>query len=249
MARINIEDCWWTDPRRALLIKNLNSDMEADATIIRAWRLAQEFWKTNKGLVPIELFETLPNHEKIIESKLAVVREGFVYVRGSSAYLDWLREQREIGKANGSKGGQASVKARKEKYGSAIPLGASNQKSEAKPNPSVSGSISDSLVVVEETTTTNFPEKKKPNSSESFDARFSLDAQKLTEFFNSQTILKDLKIYVPQIIYRWTTFELFMIFYDGILGSKNFPKDKPGRKRYLMAALTSEIDQSRKAAQ
>lgn len=144
VARINIEDCWWTDPRRSKLTKLLGDENRADGVAVRMWRLAQEFWKDGKKLVPIHIFETLENYNELIQSGLASVEAASVYVRGSSAYLDWVREQREIGKANGSKGGQASVKARLEKYGSAIPLGASNQKTEANPNPSVSGSSSSS---------------------------------------------------------------------------------------------------------
>lgn len=117
MARINIEDCWWTDPRRSLLIRKLNSEEAADGTVIKAWRLAQEFWKTGQSLIPFEIFETLPNFQAVIDSKLADVRGAFVYVRGSSAYLDWVREKREQAKIAGKK----SAEIRKQKTGSAQP--------------------------------------------------------------------------------------------------------------------------------
>lgn len=159
MARINIEDCWWTDPRRSLLIKNIGSEELADGAIIKAWRLAQEFWKKNKGLVPKDLFETLPNFEKIVESKLADVRESFVYVRGSSAYLDWVREKRE----QASDAGKKSAESRKKKNGTAQPLGGKQSKTAKKssnesnenrtefngiePSDSISGSYSGSSSV------------------------------------------------------------------------------------------------------
>lgn len=125
MARINIEDCWWTDPRRSLLIKNIGSEELADGSIIKAWRVAQEFWKSNKGLIPLELFETLPNYKNIIDSKLADVRNAFVYVRGSSAYLDWVREKRE----QASVAGKKSAESRKLKSGSAQPSSKKTKKS------------------------------------------------------------------------------------------------------------------------
>lgn len=132
MARINIEDCWWTDPRRSLLIKNIGSEELADGSIIKAWRVAQEFWKSNKGLIPLELFETLPNYKNIIDSKLADVRNAFVYVRGSSAYLDWVREKRE----QASVAGKKSAESRKLKNGSAQPSGKKTKKSASNLNKS-----------------------------------------------------------------------------------------------------------------
>lgn len=154
MARINIEDCWWTDPRRSLLIKKVGSEELADGAIIRAWRLAQEFWKSSKGLVPFDLFETLPYFQNIIDSKLADVRESFVYVRGSSAYLDWVREKKE----QASEAGKKSAEIRKLKHGSAQPKRGNqenkSENTERTPNdsrtefndsePSDSGSISGS---------------------------------------------------------------------------------------------------------
>lgn len=117
MARLNIEDCWWTDPRRSALVRKLGEDM-ADITAIRAWRIAQEFWKHNKGLVPREIFETIPHFEELINAKLAYVQGEFIYVKGSSAYLDWVREKRE----QASLAGKKSAAARKQKFGSAQPM-------------------------------------------------------------------------------------------------------------------------------
>lgn len=110
----------------------------------------------------------------------------------------------------------------------------------------------DSIVV--EGTTSAFPENPKPNSSQNFNARFeNPEALKLIEFFNSQEILTDVKIFVPQIIFRWLSFDNFMLFYNGIFSSPGFKKidesDKASRKKYFMAALSSELDMARKAAQ
>lgn len=131
MARINIEECWWSDPRRMKLI--LKIGIEADSAAVNMWRTAQEFWSRGKRLIPKEVFDKIVHSEILIEAGLAEVRECSVYVRGSSEYLSWVEEQRELGKANGSKGGLASAEARRIKYGSAVPLNASN--AEPKPNP------------------------------------------------------------------------------------------------------------------
>lgn len=245
MARINIEELWWTDPRRSKLIRILGDEDKADGVAVKMWRLAQEFWKKDRGLVPNSIFETLENNQALVGCGLASLGNDGVYVRGSSQYHDWLHEQRE----NGKKGGIKSAQRPRDAKGRLLKSEATVQ---AKPKGvqasySSSSSSSSSLEVVGEAATTT-PEIKKPSSSDNFTNSFGPEAQKLKDFFNSQEILKDMKLFVPQIIHRWTTFDLFMIFYDGILGSAKFPKDKPGRKRYLMAALTNEIGNSKKAS-
>lgn len=106
MARINIEDCWWIDPRRERLGTLLGSMMVADAVVIRAWRVAQEFWGKGRNLVPKHVFETLEASSKLIEANLAIEYENGVYVRGSSQWLEWVNEEREKRKAGGQKSAQ-----------------------------------------------------------------------------------------------------------------------------------------------
>lgn len=124
MARLNIEDCWWTDPRRSALSALLGSEPLADAYAIRAWRLGQDFWKHGRQLVPKSLFDILPGAASMIQSGLADVRESFVYVRGSSAYLEWIAEKREQAKVAGKK----SAESRMKKTGSAQPKKSKNSK-------------------------------------------------------------------------------------------------------------------------
>lgn len=153
MARLTIEECWWTDPRRSALIRLLGSEEQADYVAIRAWRLAQEFWKHDRKLVPKSLFDMLPGSKELLQVGLAdYPQDGFIYVRGSSAYLDWVREKREQAKEAGKK----SAEARKQKNGTAQPVTRKSLKSpERNPNetrtefndaePSVSVSVSDSV--------------------------------------------------------------------------------------------------------
>jgi hypothetical protein len=148
MARINIEDCWWTDPRRSALSR-LVGETRADGIAVRAWRLGQDFWKHGRGLIPKELFDCLDGAAELIQSGLAEVRASFVYVRGSSAYLDWVAEKREQAKVAGKK----SAEVRRKKRGSAQPnprttSERSSNERRTKSNdaePSVSGSFSDSI--------------------------------------------------------------------------------------------------------
>lgn len=144
MARINIEECWWSDPRRSKLIRLVGDEERADGAAIKMWRTAQEFWKRNHELVPRSVFEALQCASELIQSGLAEDQGESIYVRGSSQYLEWVKNASEAGRLGGLK----SAQARKEKYGSSQPKLRSEPEATSKQpeafEPSVSGSVSDS---------------------------------------------------------------------------------------------------------
>jgi hypothetical protein len=107
MARVNVEDCWWTDPRRTALQR---LGVDADGIAVRAWKLAQDFWKQERALIPKSLFDTLEGAEPLLRVGLADCRDSVVYIRGSSAYLDWIAEKREQAKMAGKKSAEARRK-------------------------------------------------------------------------------------------------------------------------------------------
>lgn len=105
MARINIEECWWSDPRRLQLIMDIG--FEADAAAINMWRTAQEFWGRGRRLIPKKIFERIRFADKLIDAGLAEIKtEEEVYVCGSSDYLDWVQEKRDAAKVGGKKSAQ-----------------------------------------------------------------------------------------------------------------------------------------------
>jgi hypothetical protein len=133
LARINIEECWWADPRRSKLSRILQSEDLADARAIRMWRLAQEFWKDGRRLVPRDIFETLEDWEALIECRLADDRGDEIYVRGSSQHLDWLFEKKKAGQA----GGKVSAQRPRDEKGRLLPQNKpSNVQAEPKQEPS-----------------------------------------------------------------------------------------------------------------
>jgi hypothetical protein len=150
MARINIEECWWTDPRRSKLVKLVGDENAADGMAVRMWRLAQEFWGRSRGLVPTEIFETLEANAKLIQAKLAEVRGEYVYVKGSSQYLDWHAERKEKAAENGQKGGRKSAQRPRNAKGQLLKCPSNSQApskqkpSTSKPSDSDSDSDSDS---------------------------------------------------------------------------------------------------------
>ncbi len=93
MARINIEDEWWTDPRRYDLADKTGDILFADGAMLAAWRLSQEFWKRDKRLVPEFEFVKLPSWDLILEVGLAEKVGSNFYIKGSKKHHDWILER------------------------------------------------------------------------------------------------------------------------------------------------------------
>ncbi len=103
MARLTIEDQWWTDPRRERLAELVGSLLLADAHAIRLWRLAQEHWGRGRKPVPVQIFEALEAAPKLIQAGLAEADDDGVYVKGSRDYTDWLHKKRQAAASGGKK--------------------------------------------------------------------------------------------------------------------------------------------------
>lgn len=149
MARLAIEDKWWTDPRRSKLMKLLNGEDAADLAALRLWKLAQSFWGNGQQLIPLEMFELLDGAAALKEAQLVIIEDGQVYAKGTREWLNWLHEKRLAA----SEGGKKSAENRRKKNGTAIPKNAPNspkqRRSSAEANssstePSGSGSFSGS---------------------------------------------------------------------------------------------------------
>ena len=119
MARINVDDHWWVDPRRQALTERFGGDPQlADGIMLTVWRIAQDYWKHNHERIPNHVFEHVRGGSKLIECGLAIASEQGVYVRGSAKHFEWI----ELQQANASKAGKISAQKRKELYGTSQPL-------------------------------------------------------------------------------------------------------------------------------
>ena len=134
MARINIEDKWWNDPRRTRLIKLLNGNSTlADGSFLQALRASQDHCET--GFIPWSEAQYLENIELLIECDLVTIFEANVkqtpskakqtianakenvatveqmqaYVAGTQNSNGWLKKRREAAR----KGGVKSASKRK----------------------------------------------------------------------------------------------------------------------------------------
>ena len=100
MPRINIEDKWWSDPRRGALIAKLGSVHLADGVMVGLWRISQEF----NG----QPFEWASYYDKdtvdaISSTGLASVEHQLIYVKGSRDHHEWLKAKRDAARKGGKK--------------------------------------------------------------------------------------------------------------------------------------------------
>jgi len=129
VARINIEDELFRDSRFLWLSDVLGSSTKALGMLVQFWMAAQRRWGRGELLPDIEF---LPMWQPLLEVGFAERRCNGVYAKGSEQQFAWYRA--EIEKT--SRAGLASAKARKKKFGTAVPTNATNRtQSEPEPNP------------------------------------------------------------------------------------------------------------------
>jgi hypothetical protein len=136
VARINIDDDWFTDPRRFKLAELVGSETLADGCMVEAWRVAQSFWRQGKRLVPVPVYNKIPYAELILKVGLAKHKGARIYVNGSTVRFRWLVKASTNGKA----GGVASGRSRRAK----TEANAKPMRSQCEPSLSSSLSISSS---------------------------------------------------------------------------------------------------------
>jgi len=102
MARLNIEDSLFDDPRYIKLCAMMKSEARALGWWVKVARLAQSYWKHDKQLIPKEVykFNRFPKH--LIESKMVEQRINGFYLSGSEKNFAWIVSQ----VSNGQKGGR-----------------------------------------------------------------------------------------------------------------------------------------------
>ena len=91
MARVNIEDELFLDPRFYDLVSKSHNQMEAIGRWVFAVKLAQKFYRDG-GLIPRKEWESRKMGNQLIESGLAEVRDEHIYLKGSEAHLSWLNQ-------------------------------------------------------------------------------------------------------------------------------------------------------------
>jgi hypothetical protein len=231
----------------------------ADSTAIAMWVLAQEFWKKGRSLVPKEIFETLDDADKLIECKLARLKGDFVYVCGSSQYLDWLFEEKE----KRARGGRTSAQRPRDEKGRLLPDSSPGEiqvKSSCDPSEassvqvSVSGSVSGSKnnnyprEEISNSTKSDLAVAQLPNQSEVFEKQFDGDgleavAEVLRQAFDGPPPRHIARKHA-QILTYFVDADTFAEWTHDVINAKNCPdpaKDPPGFRSYFLATLSKTL--------
>ena len=74
VARLNIDESWWSDVRRAKLIELLKGNSRlADGLMVQAWMLSQTHCMAENNYFPLSQFLCLAESELLFECDLAVL--------------------------------------------------------------------------------------------------------------------------------------------------------------------------------
>lgn len=111
VARINVEDRLWFDPRLRGLTKKLGCEFMAIGAVVALWRLAQEQFKHGR-LISEDQFRVAQLPEALIECQFAIRTENGIRAKGDKRNFGWLLERKEAGRRGGQKA-QSNARAKK----------------------------------------------------------------------------------------------------------------------------------------
>lgn len=98
MARLNIEQKWWSDPRRTKLIERVGSSALADGLALNLWRMSQE--NSGKPFQNQWLFSD-EHLDALNYARLATLKDGLIHVAGAAEHHAWILKRRESASAGG----------------------------------------------------------------------------------------------------------------------------------------------------
>lgn len=113
MARINIEDSIFSDPKYLNLMIKVGDQYKALGLLVTAFKLAQTHWLKHQS---IPAHNWLKDLDVLIDCGLAELLEnGAVYVKGSKEQFSWLSQKSEAGKSLSEKKLNQLAEARNKK--------------------------------------------------------------------------------------------------------------------------------------
>jgi hypothetical protein len=110
VARINVDDGVFLDPRFKEFCKLVGSEELALGCLLKAWSMAQFFWRKNKQKIPYRNFTGLKHFEEMLSTGLGVKTKDRVYMAGTKDSFEWLMKLQEAGK----RGGKRSAELRRD---------------------------------------------------------------------------------------------------------------------------------------
>jgi general stress protein YciG len=104
VARINVEDTIYKDPRFIRLATKLDGDIDkAIGCLVRAWSLAQQWYLKPSQLIPLSEWESQQINSAIIDVGLAERVDGFIRMKGADEQFAWLKQRSDAGRRGGLK--------------------------------------------------------------------------------------------------------------------------------------------------
>lgn len=168
MARVNVEDSFYSDPRFLRLCTAIGDAAKAIGLCVLAWRLAQKFWSIGESLVPIDEFSD-GGFMPLLEVGLARREGDCIYVRGTKDQTAWLIQKRAAGKMGGK------AKAAKRKLADASGCLAKPSECLAKPSKSNPLTLTPTLTLKEHTYVENQPPGNEPPEQEAKPTKKAID--------------------------------------------------------------------------
>ena len=122
MARINIEEKWWGDPRRQAICDAAGDAYKIDGVFLHIIKCAQEYIKDNSP-IPEKIFSSFPFSTLFIEHGLCELSENGVWIDDHKRHIGWLAKRVEAGRKGGkitSNAKRAAAKLRESKVSEII---------------------------------------------------------------------------------------------------------------------------------
>lgn len=98
MARINVEDSLWSDPRFMDLCLLLGDKFKALGVILVAWKMAQKHWCPDRAPIPAHEWFSAGLGKEMTKVGLAREAQGGIYICGSEEHFAWWFQRQEAGK-------------------------------------------------------------------------------------------------------------------------------------------------------
>lgn len=100
MARINVEDSLFEDPRFELIANEIGKALAVGNFVLIA-KVAQKYWVKGE-LIPKEIYKRLKFPKQFVEVGLVIEKDNGLYLRGSEKHFAWYVAKH----GNGKKGGR-----------------------------------------------------------------------------------------------------------------------------------------------
>jgi hypothetical protein len=156
MARINVEDSLWADPRLVRLSIMLGSQLTAVGAVVVGWRVAQKYWCPDRLPIPESVFLEAGLPEELVTAGMADRVKGGIRMRGCEEHFAWWFQKQKAG----ANGGKSSAKRPRDAKGRMLPKDSKRHPSDIQAETSHSQASSSSSSSSSSSVSTSISESK-----------------------------------------------------------------------------------------